>query len=470
MRIERRSGGDERRILIGMIVDPIVTGRVANKWDREEGLFANKWANLIGGWCVSYYEKFGGAPGGAIASRYEAWATTKQRDKDTVDLVERFLTSLNDEYEALGKESNTEYTTDLAARHFNHIRLRRLRDALEGDLDEGNLEEAEKRLANWGRVEMGAGSFVDVFADENVIREAFEEQHEPLIQYEGALGQFYGYALERDAFIAYMAPEKRGKTFVLMDNAWEGIAARRRVAFFSVGDLSRNQVVKRFMARAAAHPLRATKPGRVVLYPTDIYRGEEDTYATVTHDERRWEEDLGWRAAHAAAQRFMQVNVKGKDYLRLGVYPAGTINVAGIREVIRGWEREGWVPDIIIIDYADILAPPAGTVDTRDQINATWRQLRAMSQALHGLVITATQSDAASYTADTIGRSNFSEDKRKLAHVTGMIGINQAKQEKDLGVMRLNWVALREGEYSEYRCVHVAGCLAIASPFMWSTW
>ena len=40
-------------------------------------------------------------------------------------LGERFLTSLNAEYEKLGKESNTDYITDLAGRHFNHIRLRR---------------------------------------------------------------------------------------------------------------------------------------------------------------------------------------------------------------------------------------------------------------------------------------------------------------------------------------------------------
>jgi hypothetical protein len=71
-----------------------------------------------------------------------------------------------------------------------------------------------------------------------------------------------------------------------------------------------------------------------------------------------------------------------------------------------------------------------------------------------------------SYKEDLIGREHFSEDKRKMAHVTGMVGINQTRREKERGVYRLNWVVLREGEFIEEHCVHVAGCLGLANPAM----
>jgi hypothetical protein len=32
--------------------------------------------------------------------------------------------------------------------------------------------------------------------------------------------------------------------------------------------------------------------------------------------------------------------------------------------------------------------------------------------------------------------------------------------------MRLNFLDLRDGEYQEMHCIHVAGCLALANPFM----
>lgn len=66
------------------------------------------------------------------------------------------------------------------------------------------------------------------------------------------------------------------------------------------------------------------------------------------------------------------------------------------------------------------------------------------------MVITATQSDADSYDTDLLKLSNFSEDKRKYSHVTAMFGLNQDKdgREKKLGVLRLNELVIREGEFS----------------------
>ena len=81
------------------------------------------------------------------------------------------------------------------------------------------------------------------------------------------------------------------------------------------------------------------------------------------------------------------------------------------------------------------------------------------------MVIAPTQADAASYGLDTLEASNFSEDKRKLAHVTGMLGLNQNASEKDGGIMRLNWIVLREGEFNTSRCLHVGQCLSLGRAF-----
>jgi hypothetical protein len=56
--------------------------------------------------------------------------------------------------------------------------------------------------------------------------------------------------------------------------------------------------------------------------------------------------------------------------------------------------------------------------------------------------------------------------------MTGIVGLNQTKDEKEQGAIRLNWVALRENDqgFSEYKCVAVAECRPLARVCTVSCW
>jgi hypothetical protein len=56
MKIQKKNNNDERLILIAMIVDETVLGRIAAKW--QKGMFNSKWANIIAKWCLKYYTKY----------------------------------------------------------------------------------------------------------------------------------------------------------------------------------------------------------------------------------------------------------------------------------------------------------------------------------------------------------------------------------------------------------------------------
>jgi len=85
------------------------------------------------------------------------------------------------------------------------------------------------------------------------------------------------------------------------------------------------------------------------------------------------------------------------------------------------------------------------------------------------LVVTATQADAASFESNTLKMHNFSEDKRKYGHVTAMYGLNQTDpEEKDLRIMRINELAIREGAASVMNQVRLLQCLEIGRPFLGS--
>jgi len=67
---------------------------------------------------------------------------------------------------------------------------------------------------------------------------------------------------------------------------------------------------------------------------------------------------------------------------------------------------------------------------------------------------------------------NFSEDKRKYAHVTAMYGLNMDHKgrEKELGILRINEIVIRESDFNNQTQVHVLQNLRRGQPCLTSYW
>ncbi len=463
MRVEKKNSGEERLILIGMIVDITVLGRISSKWQRS--MFKSKWANIIANWCISFYRKYDDVPMNQIESIFESWASETD-NKQVIALVEKFLDSLSEEYESLQEESNSDYVIDRAGEYFNRVKIERLTETIQGDIDRGKVTEAINHTTSFNQIEMGVGEGINILQDTEAIKKAFKKKGEALIQYPGDLGEFFKGALERDSFIAFMGPDKVGKSFWLIDIAYRAMLQRKRVAFFEAGDASEDQIMRRLLTRVVYRPLYSGS----IKYPVGIDIDNEGA-AEITTEKRKYRKNVSWRDAKKACKEIMRKRIKSKkSYFRLSCHPNSTLSIKGIQSIIQNWIREDWIPDVIVIDYADILNMDHPGLEGREQIGETWKRLRSLSQIFHCLVITGSQTDASAYKVDIITRSNFSDDKRKLAHVTGMVGINVSDKEKEDGVTRLNWVVLRERAFGANKCVYVAGCLDVANPAIKSTW
>jgi hypothetical protein len=226
--------------------------------------------------------------------------------------------------------------------------------------------------------------------------------------------------------------------------------------------------MKRLASKAARVPT-FSKAG--VTIPLSIKRSRDEQTATVKHNVVDFDNDLSWQKAWKKGQQIVKRRIRSQEpYLRLAVYPNDSISAKGIEGELKQLVRESWVPDVVAIDYADNLLPPEGEREHRHQVNRTWKQLRAISQTFHCLLITATQADAKGAEAWIITRRHFSEDKRQDAHVTAMFALNQTEEEKEEGITRLNWNERREEFFNPYRCVYVAGCLDIGAPAIKSCW
>jgi hypothetical protein len=463
MKIEKYDGAEERRILIAMIVNRTVVGRLSSIWTPGFKPFSADLPNAVGRMCVDHFARFGDAPKKDIVHRMARWHE-KRGGKEDKSLMDSLVESLSNEYERSAEDVNAEVVIEAAQEVFSKNSLRKLAGDLQAVLDAGDVQKAEEIRQAYARIELGAkeGAFLE---DKELWQAAFAEPDESLINYGQGLAEFFGRVLNRDCFFSFMGAEKRGKTWWLTDLAWRAMRQGLRVAYFQAGDQSRNQIMRRIAVRAAKHPRWPC----TIEIPKGIEFKPEDGRAYATDVEvKKFDKNLDWKKGYQGYLTTLEKTKQAKgEKFWLSCFDASTLSVEEMRSILQfRSQSEGWHPDVVVIDYADIIAPSpaARKLDERAQIKATWVEMKRLSTQMHCLVVTATQVKAEAYKADLLTMSHFSEDKRKFSHVDGMIGINMDGEEKPRSAYRLNWVALRDQEYDPFRPVYCLGCLAIGNP------
>ena len=459
MKIESYEGNEERSILTGLIVSSKFLANI-NEFKpgpEESQLFKNKWSNLVAEWCFKYFDKYEKAPNASIESQFEKWAQ-KNKDKDTIQLVQRFLSNISDEYDKHKKKIHVSQLTDMALDYFNRNRLSKIKEQIEQSLDDNDLKLAESSLEAYRKLEITNEGFINPYTDPDVHRRSLASRTKPLLKYPGPLGDFFGDMLSRGNFISFMGPEGGGKSFWLQDLCHMGALQRLNVVFFGIGDMSLDQTLWRYQARLARKPYRK----QTYYYPVGWKSKSPDGYVFPRRKKRATKKNLSWKEVEAAREKFHRWHLgSDRDMFKMLCQPE--LGVADIRNKLRRLEdKEGFKPDIVVVDYADLLEAPPGKLDTLTQIDENWRRMRNIALEHNCLMATATQVKRTGYNKLWMELGDVADQKKKVAHVNGMIGLNFRLPEKEKEITRLNWVKIRES--TPRARVQVAGCYAIANP------
>jgi hypothetical protein len=501
----------ERRIVTGLIVSTPFIREIYPGWDPQ--FIESSAIRVISNWCMDYFQKYDHAPGRDIQTIYFQ-RLRNGLPKDQAETIEMILEGLDEEHD--GQKFNLEYLLDQTKRYFKEQHLRTFADGIQAELTHGSLTDAEKLATEYSPLLTEDPAVVDPFSEPTRIRRAFEYQGESLIELPKAIGTLMNPQLTRDALVAFLGREKIGKTFMLIEMAMRGIQSGSNVAFFEAGDMSEGQMLKRLciyltkrsdaekycegMYVPVSDCIRnqtdvctgKNRESAFGIFPAERKRDEitmaelEDAYkqnpqyrpcrncknqkGSVWLKWRRAVKPLTWKEGFRAAEKFQR---RHKRQFRLCTYSNESLSTSEIRTLLNNWERQdGFIPDIIVIDYADLLTadPDCRQLDFRNQQNRIWQRLRRLSQERHCLVITATQASATSYKRDLLRLEDFSEDKRKYAHVTAMYGLNQSNEEKRIGLMRINEMVVREGDFDTGSVVRVLQRLQMGRPLIGSIW
>lgn len=459
MRVEDKTGGkEERRILTGMIVNKQVLSRIHGRWEQK--LFESPWANLVASWCIKHYDKYKRPPKAEVETLYDRWAAKATHDKATVEIVGRFLGGLSDEYKR-GNKINVDFLMDRADQYFKKIRFKRLAEDIKACVDSDDVEKAQVIYDKYKHIDLGPSEFTDPYTQIDIHQRAFDHKVEQMVNYPGVAGWFFQELLARDCFVAIQAPMKRQKSFILFDIVHRALMERRKVCYFQIGDMSESQVTRRQQARMCNQPVKAKK----YWFVTSL-KATKDGYKP-RGEWREAKSDLTIKRIKRAQREFRDRYIKSKkSYLRQLVQPV--MGMADIRNrIMQLQDSEDFTPDVVVIDYADLLQAPKGLKDDkREQINENWKDLRRLSLELHCLLVTATQSNAKAHKLARQGRSSFSDNQLKQAHVTSMVGINANEAELKDNVARLELLFSREGVHPEGTQIYTANCLALANPII----
>ena len=458
MKFVKYDGTDERLAVSALCLDTAVLSAIAPTLPANP--FPSQWANTVTKWATDHFTQFGECPGAqGITARYTQWA--ESADTAVAEIVHKWLTGLEPSTLTPG------YAIEMIGKLVQKTSVTRLRDQITNSIDRGVPDAAVSAVEAWVKPVLGsvADDGVYLLEDEDAVRQAFHTvQQEPLITLPGALGELMNPNFIPNALVGLLAPNKSGKSAWLLHLAWKAVTQGRRTVFFSLGDMTQAQIINRLLPKVCRCPRH---PGTYRI-PTKVeYKDKEPS---VEFSIRQSGTGVTEEMAVKAFSAFRGEN--GKRF-RLVTHPAGSYSAFDLANQLERWAQSGWLPEVVVLDYADILNHPQGGSELRHKINATWTELRAISSRMDCLIVVATQSDTAGFGRWLLGKENFNECRRILDHCSSFFGLNTTEQERKLNLCRINPIAIREAEYlNDYTgsCVVSAGCYRLQAPNILSGW
>jgi hypothetical protein len=498
----------ERKIVIACITSTEYLQGLSSIWNPE--LIESPTARLLCNWAKEYFDQYEKAPDSDIEMIY-AGKLKAGLQQEQAEWIEDILESLSNESVTI--PVNIPAILEQTKLYFQERSLRLLSEDIQFELDKGHLHNAKELIEQFTPVQTTTCTFLNPFSKDvvDIVQAAFAERGKSLIKFPKAFGAFWNRELVRGGFIALMGSEKKGKSMLLLELAMRALKSGSHVAFFQAGDMTELQQLRRIaiyltersdeerycreqwvpVPDCLLHQLDTCNKNCRQETDAQLFTNEKNiTFESLVKvakehpehepcyncsDERKgvaWLkrrpgcQPLGWTDAYKALKQFGK---KQTASFRISTHAAATLSVKGIKHILSQWNKQdGFLPDVVIVDYADLLVSDTQRQEFRHQQNNIWESLRNLSQEQNVLVATVTQIAARGYNKELLSMDDYTEDKRRFAHVTAMYGMNQTPEEKRIGVMRINELVVREADFDSKRPVTILQRLQIGRPFLGS--
>jgi replicative DNA helicase len=187
-----------------------------------------------------------------------------------------------------------------------------------------------------------------------------------------------------------VAPTGAGKSMALVHLGAEAVVAGKKVVYYTL-ELSETVVGSRFDSCITNVPL-----GDLRTYKEEIYEKLQ--------------------------------NIEGK--LIIKEYPTKSSSVTTLKNHIDKLINRGFKPDVIIVDYGDLLRPTSTLREKRHELETIYEQLRGLAQSYKCCVWTASQTNRSGLNAEVITMESISEAFNKCFVADFIFSISRTAEDK----------------------------------------
>ena len=502
--ITRRKPPDsriERQIITGMIISDRFLKEIAPIYRLD--CLRLPYARSVATWCMEYFKEYNCAPGKHIQDLFLVHKSTDP-DPDRMQLVEQFLAGLSEEYET-AQTFNVEYILDKTELHFRKVALEALQQKLIQSVAGGRVEDAEALIAGFDRVTRPKSVGINPVSDPQIIAKAFsKESGEQMFSLPGDLGRMIGH-FERKMFTMVVGPMGRGKSWWLQEIALRALFSGFHTLFVSL-EMSESQMTRRIQHNLTGLPKEkwageihvpvfdckhnqtgecknVNRTGTRQLMDSNSqmpeYGSEQTGYkiCTACREQKGFEPAVWYKTEKKDSISISRAITKGQalasTLLRGGRFklitpPPNSLNVSGLRTMLDNWEYyEGWIPDVIVTDYADKFAPEDSYVkEYRHRIYQSVLAHKALAMERNCFVVSGSQSNTGRDDNKRVRSGDFAEDIRKKAEIDIAFSLNQLPEEKQKGMMKIAAMKIRDDDFDVLRECLVLQQLKIGRPYL----
>ena len=126
-------------------------------------------------------------------------------------------------------------------------------------------------------------------------------------------------------------------------------------------------------------------------------------------------------------------------------YPPKTVTVRQIDSFITKLKHKGFVPDIVVIDYINLIHPIAKNLNSYESVKEIAEHLRAMSFKYNIPIVSATQLNRGSFNTASPGMEGISESIGLAATCDVICSLWQEEEDRELGIMNMGMQKNRFG-------------------------
>ena len=458
---------EEKRIVTGLITSVEFTKQILPIFQLD--YFVNSYLQKIADWCVVFYEEHEKAPFKHIKDIYESQLPNLKESE--AELIEDLLGILSEQYDP--ESINVGYLSTCAVDYFRKRELEIVVNNVSVLKEKGEYDDAEEEIQRFTKVslDLDSGSLINI-GDIDQVSEIYrqrDEEDKNFYNLPGDLGRYLG-NFKRGDVIGYYAPAKRGKSWTLVDHFKQGVLQKKKTLFWSI-EMTKTEILPRIMkAFVPMVPEEGIFPypvfdcvknqtgecgdreSSVIVLDGDEFI-EDPTHVVCTkcqrggpHDfEMTVYEDLIFREADdiftvrsflEGSNRSPGSSVMFNKYGRLSVHPKYSLTYEKMmRDIEVLNSKDGFIPDIFVIDYVDILDIGSKFDDYR-AVDEAWKLMARMAGEFNALVITATQANKEGHKAGILDSTHQAGFYGKNQHVNMMVGLNQTATEKEQGIIK----------------------------------